>query len=414
MTDRRLFQALVPECVFGWYTVRMSGFWSRLLSGKRASRHLVAIDIGSNTAIRSLALMDAGGERTLLSKRTLELPVRERETDLIPLISEHLRRILFRAIRELGQMPDAVLLGLGNHFTFNEIATVRRERERPAERIRSEELSSLFDGFLKEHHTRTIGDDTYRLAHLMPFGLTVDGYGIERLGQETRGRTIEATLLATYALTPYLDALERLKSILGGLSLAFIANQAAIAKALTTRLHIKDALIVKIGAKITEVSLITDGILAATGQFPVGGNAFTEAISRRLGIPKREAERMKRGLSSTLLPGRAAAALREALGEALSQWKGELVKHLASEERFLVPERMYLLGGGAKLDLILEILTASRWYGELTFLERIDIQRLEAETIAAPIFRNTAPSLSGPEEVGLAALASRLGELHEQ
>ena len=390
----------------------MPGLLSRIFGGSH-TRPCIAIDIGSNTAIRSLALMDAGGERTLLSKRTLELPVRERETDLIPLISEHLRRILFRAVKELGQMPDAVLLGLGNHFTFNEIASVRRERERPTERIRPEELASLLDGFLNEHRTRTIGDDTYRLAHLMPFGLTVNGYGIERLGQETRGRTIEATLLATYALAPYLDALERLKSILGGLSLSFIANQAAIARVLTARLNIKDALIVKIGANITEVSILTDGALAATGQFPLGGNAFTESISRRLGISKRDAERTKRGLSHTLLPGRAAAAVREALGEAISQWRGELVKHLAAEERFLVPERMYLLGGGAKLDLVLEILTASRWYGELTFLEKIEIQRLEAETIAAPLFRNAAPSLSGPEEVGLAALASRLVELHE-
>ena len=390
----------------------MPGLLSRIFGGSH-TRPCIAIDIGSNTAIRSLALMDAGGERTLLSKRTLELPVRERETDLIPLISEHLRRILFRAVKELGQMPDAVLLGLGNHFTFNEIASVRRERERPTERIRPEELASLLDGFLNEHRTRTIGDDTYRLAHLMPFGLTVNGYGIERLGQETRGRTIEATLLATYALAPYLDALERLKSILGGLSLSFIANQAAIARVLTARLNIKDALIVKIGANITEVSILTDGALAATGQFPLGGNAFTESISRRLGISKRDAERTKRGLSHTLLPGRAAAAVREALGEAISQWRGELVKHLAAEERFLVPERMYLLGGGAKLDLVLEILTASRWYGELTFLEKIEIQRLEAETIAAPMFRNAAPSLSGPEEVGLAALASRLVELHE-
>ena len=390
----------------------MPGLLSRIFGGSH-TRPCIAIDIGSNTAIRSLALMDAGGERTLLSKRTLELPVRERETDLIPLISEHLRRILFRAVKELGQMPDAVLLGLGNHFTFNEIASVRRERERPTERIRPEELASLLDGFLNEHRTRTIGDDTYRLAHLMPFGLTVNGYGIERLGQETRGRTIEATLLATYALAPYLDALERLKSILGGLSLSFIANQAAIARVLTARLNIKDALIVKIGANITEVSILTDGALAATGQFPLGGNAFTESISRRLGISKRDAERTKRGLSHTLLPSRAAAAVREALGEAISQWRGELVKHLAAEERFLVPERMYLLGGGAKLDLVLEILTASRWYGELTFLEKIEIQRLEAETIAAPLFRNAAPSLSGPEEVGLAALASRLVELHE-
>lgn len=383
------------------------GFFRRV---KR--RHFIAIDIGSNTAIRSLCFEETGTEATMIKKLHFELPFREEERDLIPLMSEHLRRLIFQYLREIGHVPDGILIGLGNHFTFNEMAVVRSERHTPEMVVRERELQELLANFLETHRTKVLGGRGYTLAHLMPFRIEIDGYPVETLSRETRGRVIEITLFATYADEAFWKMLYGLRSVLGGLELRFISDQAAVAAALVAVLGIHDALIIKIGARISEVSLLGDNAIRYTGQFESGGDDITTALATRLKISRSDAERMKRQWGSTQLPEATHVALSDTLRAAAARWAEQLVKLLKSEEKFSVPERVYLLGGGTRLALIRDALSSLPWFNELTFLESLDIRHLGAEDIASAIFRNTVLPLSGPEEVSLAALAYRLSSHH--
>ena len=378
------------------------------LFGRPKTRHYLAIDIGSNTAIRCLRFDVRDQERTAIRKVSFELPERVRETDLIPLIGEHLRRILFQFVRQMERIPKRVLVGLGNHFTFNEMAVARQNRARANEPIRPPELEGILAEFVGSHRDRTAGGGRYTLVHLMPFRIAVDGYPVDTVTESTRGKLIEVTLFATYALEGYWSMLEGLRRTLGGIDVRFISNQTAVAAAVTSLLGIHDALLVKIGAKITEVSLMNGGAILSTGQFDSGGNVVTAAIAGRMQIDARSAERIKRQWDHTVLPDAARSVAADAVRGAVAQWLGELVSFLKRDERFLLPERVLIFGGGARLTLLHRALGGERWFDELTFLEKVDIQRLDAEAIAGRIFRNNDLLLRGPEDVALAALAARI------
>lgn len=385
----------------------MAEFFSRL-AGKNGAKHLIAIDLGSNTAIRSLLFDQA--ETTFIAKKKqyFELPVREDDSALITPISEHLRQLIFEYIKEAGKVPDHILIGLGSHFTFNEIATARVTRKHPREGINPSELHGILNDYLDKHRTAVIGPAPYALVHLMPFRITVDGYRVDVISDNTAGRELEISLFTTYALNSYWEALWRIKSLWGGIDLGFISDQDAIASALVSAMNVYDALIVKIGAKKTEVSILGEGVILFTGQFDVGGDNFTQAVARRLNIKREEALRIKEQLDTATLPAKTEQSANETLNSTASLWLAELAKLLKNQESFVLPKLVYLLGGGARLKAIEEAISTRPWYDELTFVKSIEVKRLEAQDFAAKIFRNTAVPLTGPEEVSLAALAMRL------
>ena len=391
----------------------MASIFSRLFGAARPE-YFLAIDIGSNTALRSLRAELRDGELRITAKDAFELLAREDESALISAISGELRALFFRHVRELGRVPSSTLIGLGNHFTVNEMAVPGQERQRPREPLRESEIRSLLSQFHRTHAAKTSRGRTYALVHVMPFRVLIDGYPVTVLTAETRGRRLEVALAATYALDAYWRMLSNLRSFLGGLSLRFMANQTAIAAAVVRHLKASDALLVKVGARITEITLLGDGIVLRTGQFNSGGDGISAAIAQRLGISQTEAERIKRQWDETILPGPSRAAAASAIAQAVGRWRDELVGFLHAEERFSLPERVLLLGGGAKLAALGQALAAEPWWRDLTFLDAVSVQTLDAAAIAAKVFGNTAPRLGGPEEVALASIAARILHSHNQ
>lgn len=373
-------------------------------------QYFIAVDIGSNTAIRSLLFRICAHNATALKRREFELPVRGEEQELIPPTFEYLRNVFLEHIRELGQTPSSILVGLGNHFTFNEMTTVVHRRDHPLSPLQVNEFPAILRTFVDEHRAKTIDRRPYLLAHVMPFQISVDGYALESLAPDTRGQIIEITLFATYAEERFWLTISELRSVHGGLDIRFISNQAAIASALVSVLGIHDALTIKIGAKITEVSLLADDAIRFTGQFDKGGDDVTRTIAERLNIPRRDAERMKRQWETMLPVKTARTTLEDAVRAPVAGWVETLVELLKSEERFVLPERVMLLGGGARLGAIREVLMSASWFDQLTFLERLDIELLRAETLAAGLFGNSELPLSGPEDVALASLAIRASQ----
>lgn len=382
-------------------------FVTRLLTREK-TKCFIAIDIGSNAALRSILFDATAKDRAALDKHYFELPVREREADFIRLIDERIRRLVFHYLRRIGRLPEEVLIGIGSHLALSEIGVANAQRERPAAPLRPEEIAQILENYAAAHRVKSADGASLTLASLVPFRLNLDGYRIERLTRATVGRNVEINVFVTYARSGYWEALTRMRSLWGGMKVRFMANRAAIAAAVVSLLAVPDALVIKIGAKLTEVILIGEGAILSTGQFERGGEEASAAIAQRLGIAPADAERIKRQLGSTLLPPRSAEAVRQALGASAEAWLADLIQLLKREERFLLPEKVYLLGGGARLGAVSEILTTAPWFRELTFSEHVSVEVLHAERFSSLGFRNATPPLSGPEDATLASLVGRL------
>lgn len=384
----------------------MTGPFSHLF-GRRRSTHLLAIDAGSSSAVRSLFFEDSPRGRIIIEKRVFALPERGSGAEMVSPIIEHLRVLLARSVRRVGQVPAEALVGLGNHFTRSEILVGRRVRERPGSAIQEPELGEMLSVLLHKRGAATIDGSAYCLASVSPLRVAIDGYPADRLTRETRGREIELTVFATYALARFWESFLELRDLWQGLRLTSVSNQAALAGALIAELGTSEVLIVKIGSKITELTLVRDGSIRSTAQFALGGDAVTEAVAERMGLDRGNAERIKRQWGHLALPGGARRAAGEAIQGAVRAWFEALIGALGREQ-YAVPARVVLAGGGARLAALREALASQPWHRGLADAERMDIRVLDAAGIARPFFPAAGTALAGPEEAALAAIAYRL------
>ena len=385
----------------------MLPLFQHLLGRKSSARHFIAIDVGSNTAIRSLLFSETAEDRISLQKQHFELPRRDTHIDLAPLVDEYLRRILSDYVKRIRTVPAQIVIGLGSSFAVNVIRTVRRERLKPESAVAPEELKDILDSFMRTDAERTVDGETFALAHLMPFRVTLDGYPIHQVSTETSGRILEVEIFGTYAPSALWTRLAGLRALFGGVPIRFISDQAAIAAAMITLMNIADAALIKVGARATEVSLLVDGGIPLTGSFARGGDDVTRAIAARLRVPDADAERIKRQFGAIELPAGTHAAVAEVATTEVEHWLADLVRFFKDNQRTVLPDRVYLYGGGAGFAPLRRAMTETPWYRDLTFHEHITTGLLAAEDIPGLKFRNAVSPVRGPEEVALAALIHR-------
>ena len=136
-------------------------------------------------------------------------------------------------------------------------------------------------------------------------------------------------------------------------------ESAAATRALIPKEDFGPYLIIDIDAYRTSFIIINKQILQLTTSIPIAGNAFTDAIARRLGIDDQEAEQLKRkhGLDKKKKRGRIYQALAPSLSN-LTEEVNRLIKFY--QEYFPVKNKIskvILCGGSAKLPGIASCLT---------------------------------------------------------
>lgn len=106
--------------------------------------------------------------------------------------------------------------------------------------------------------------------------------------------------------------------------------------------------LVNIGARYSSINILKGGRSTFTGDVPVGGRDITEALTRDLGIPAEEAERLKTGKGgSTVDPEQVAMALTPAVDALIEEihYALSFFWTAATDERIDI---LYLSGGAAQ------------------------------------------------------------------
>lgn len=117
------------------------------------------------------------------------------------------------------------------------------------------------------------------------------------------------------------------------------------------------AMIVNLGAKTTDLSIIKNGIIAFTRSIPTGGENLTKALSQDLGFPLPQAEEYKKtyGLKKDQLEGKVYNSLRPLYGIIVEEIKRSIAFF---QNKFPddVVSVIILSGGSAKLPGLVESL----------------------------------------------------------
>jgi len=113
--------------------------------------------------------------------------------------------------------------------------------------------------------------------------------------------------------------------------------------------------VVNIGASITSLTVIVDGVTAFTRSIPMGGNQFTEEIQRVLGISFIEAEDLKTGDSTSEKQAEMARAIDLVSANLIMDIKRSLDFFLAGGHNLNV-NKIYMSGGGSNMAGLKELL----------------------------------------------------------
>ncbi len=107
--------------------------------------------------------------------------------------------------------------------------------------------------------------------------------------------------------------------------------------------------LVNIGASITNVNIVENGITAYTRDMPVGGNTITETIQKNMNVGFRDAESIKLGhLDESISKADAIPHIKDGVGQICEELKSTIETFQKTSESQV--RRIHLAGGSAMLE----------------------------------------------------------------
>ena len=116
--------------------------------------------------------------------------------------------------------------------------------------------------------------------------------------------------------------------------------------------------LINVGAAVTNINIVANGLATFTRDITVGGNAFTEEIQKQLNISAEEAEALKvggQGESDAVVP----QEVERVIQGVADQMGGEIQRSLdfhAATAPDVHPTRVYLSGGTARIPALFKVI----------------------------------------------------------
>jgi cell division protein FtsA len=275
-----------------------------------------------------------------------------------------------------GFRPSQVVVGIAGELVKGFTTTQSQERKRPDQPISESELQKLIDPVQREalrEAERSITWETglpnvdVRLVHAAVVAASIDGYALTNpIGFQ--GRHVKIGIFNAFAPLVHLGALQSVASQLDLELLEVVAEPYAVARVLGSEtVRQAGALFVDVGGGTTDVALVRSGGIEGTRMFALGGRAFTKSIADRLDLPFPRAESVKVDYARGLTVDRR-DEIAEIVADDVEVWAAgvELVmEELGGGD--LLPNRIYICGGGSRLPEIRNALAAERFWKRLSF-----------------------------------------------
>ncbi len=372
-------------------------FWRRFLQREEA-RDLgacTALDVGTEFA-KALVFEIADGGRGLVrgvGRRRQGLAHMQAATVAdIEAVVDNCQVALQEAEEMAGFRSSQVVIGIAGELVKGFTTSHNQERRRPDRPISEAELQSLIDAVqhdaLREAE-RTITWETglpnvdIRLVHAAVTGASIDGYAVTNpVGFQ--GRHVRISIFNAFAPLVHLGALQSVASQLDLELLAIVAEPYAVARCLQDdQIDQSGALFIDVGGGTTDVALVRGGGIEGTRMFALGGRAFTKSLVDRLELPFARAEELKVDFARGLAVERQ-VEVEQIIGEDVAVWAAgvELVLEEFAKEGML-PGRIYLCGGGARLPHIGAALRSPDFARHLPFARPPQVESISPERIEA-------------------------------
>ena len=371
-------------------------FWRRFLARDDGTppAACTALDVGTEFAKALVFEIDATGQaivRGVGRKRQGLAHMQSGTVADIGAVVDNCQVALQEAEEMAGFRSSQVVIGIAGELVKGSTTVVSQERRRPDQPISDGELQRMIDAVEREalrDAERTITWETglptvdIRLVHAAVTGAQIDGYAVTNpIGFQ--GRHVRISIFNAFAPLIHLGALQSVASQLDLELLAIVAEPYAVARCLDDeQVQQSGALFIDVGGGTTDVALVRQGGVEGTRMFALGGRAFTKSLADRLELPFQRAEQVKVDFAKGV-PVDRLDEVRQIVDEDIAVWTAgvELVLEEFGKEG-LLPGRIYLCGGGARLPQIGQALRKAEFARDLPFVRPPQVEAISPAQVA--------------------------------
>jgi hypothetical protein len=315
-------------------------------------------------------------------------------------------------------LPETILIGLSPEMLKGRTTTLSFKRSNPERIIDREEEKIILDLILDKSQRKIserfgenykIAPSEFQVLKKEVIETKISGYKVSSiLGQ--KGKLFDFEVLVIFTLKNYLKNFNLLKTFFNyqapsSEKTIFVHEVEGLVSWLKNKKNFSGTFI-DIGSRFTQFFLVKDGLLRWMGEFEVGGDIFTQALSENLGLTQKEAEDLKLRFSKEELSSGSKKIIEETLVQSLNFWFNRLKREFKEYGDFVFPQDFYLFGGGSLLPGIKRILKNGDWNNLLT-LNSPKVKFILPRDL--PV-EDKPGFLKGPQETGIIFLVLTYGK----
>ncbi|OGB74219.1 hypothetical protein A2V68_00415 [candidate division Kazan bacterium RBG_13_50_9] len=296
----------------------------------------------------------------------------------IPEATTDIKQAVDAAVKDAGVKPESLIMSLPGDLVESLVTTVHYRRARPEAHIDTAELKNIvykvqwkaYEQIRQLMAGQAESQPDVKLINTTVIDTRVDGYKIDNpLGFQ--GGTVSLSIFNSFAPLVHLGALQTIADELELDLLSVAAGPYGLTKSLAIKSPEFSAIFVDVGAHTTDIVVVHEGGIVGIQSFALGGYAFDRALASHLKLSLERAEQVKIDYARGLLDKRSEAKLRDALRHAALTWARGVANALDEFNHLdVLPNRIFIGGGGAKLPEIRNALMTKAWAKDLPFAKK--------------------------------------------
>ena len=349
-----------------------------------AQKHIVALDIGTEYVKALIGRVEKDGTVNIIGAGRQHQSLSDMQAGAIADIGgvvENCDKALSEAEQQAGVSVRSAVIGIAGELVKGKTTTVRVVRNQPKKALDMPEVEKIIrlvqeraEAKAREELAWELGGKKIevRLVNSALVGMEIDGYTVTNpVGFQ--GKEMVVQLYTAFAPMIHIGALERVAEQLDLDLVAVAAEPFGVARAVIgdDQSASMSAVLMDLGGGTTDIAVVHEGGVQGTKMFGIGGRAYTRAIERDLGVEFDQAEAYKVGLKDDKVPAKVRPKVEAALTKTLDVWMGGIELALAEFTKLdHLPHRVYLCGGGASLETLVDRLQDTDWYTKLPFTRK--------------------------------------------
>lgn len=384
--------------------------------GKKQSETYIALDIGTEF-VKCLVFSKTKEHCVVINKSMVQHDSNNMRGGMIvdiPGVTKTIKEAIGEAIQDIEIKPQGLIMSLPGDLIKSLVTTVHYHRSQSESHIDSAELKNIVykiqwkayeqirSLLTKEQEGAQLD---IKLINTAVIDVRVDGYKIDNpLGFQ--GNTVTLSIFNAFAPLVHLGAFQAIADELELDLISVAAGPYALMKNLTQYDPELSAVVIDIGAHTTDVIVVSNGGILGVQSFALGGDIFTKSLENLLKISFKRAEQMKIDYAKGILNKRSANKIKDTLKETAAIWIKGIAASLSEFNHLdILPNKIFITGGGAYLPEIKNILMTKSWVEGLPFSKKPYPSLLELENvIKLDIKEDLDITLSDVVVVGLVAL----------